>query len=127
MKPDISGEQDVQLLVRTFYDKVLQDPMLGPLFKYVLDNHWQEHLQLMDRFWMNILFYSGKFDGNPLKTHKEIHHFSRLNAAHFMQWLQLFNSTIEELFEGEKAEQAKERAFAISEVMKVKIIDPEKR
>lgn len=30
--PDLSGREDVELLVRTFYARAFADPLLGPVF-----------------------------------------------------------------------------------------------
>lgn len=123
MKTKLEGEIEVQLLVRKFYDKVMQDELLEPVFKHVYKYNWEGHLELMDKFWMNILFYTGEFSGNPMQTHKELHHFQRLDASQFTRWLQLFTETIDQLFEGDKAKMAKERAHAIASVMVEKIIE----
>jgi hemoglobin len=123
MRTTLEGEAEVKLLVRTFYDKVLQDEMLAPVFQHIVKHNWDAHLQLMDKFWMNILFYTGEFSGNPMKAHKELHHFQRLSALQFEKWIMLFTDTVNELFEGDKAGKAKERANAISSVMIKKIIE----
>ena len=46
---------------------------------------------------------------------------SPLNAEHFKTWLRYFNATLDELFEGEITEQAKQRAQSIATVMQLKI------
>src|SRR5215217_266733 len=113
MKKKIESFEDVQLLVRSFYEKVLQDEMLSPFFSYVKDNRWEKHLEVLDHFWNNILFYSGGYYGNPLEVHKTLHHFSHLTSENFDRWLHLFNANVDELFYGEKAELAKQRALSI--------------
>ena len=121
MKRQIENHRDVQLLVRSFYVKVLNDKILSPFFEHAIKNNWEAHLETMDSFWNNVLFYSGGYFGNPLEVHKKINFFKRLGAADFERWLHLFNETVDELFEGEKAQLAKQRAFSIATVMQVKI------
>ena len=72
-------------------------------------------------FWENTLFYTGSYSGNPMKLHQKLHQMFTLTAKHFSQWVQLFTTTVDELFEGEKAELAKQRAISISAVMQTKI------
>ncbi|MGZ8558884.1 MAG: group III truncated hemoglobin [Chitinophagaceae bacterium] len=120
---NIEDEADVKLLVDSFYSKILNDPLLQPIFKMAM-SHWDQHLETMYSFWNNILFYDGGYYGNPLKTHKEIHRLQTLSKPHFDRWLQLFNQTLDELFTGEKAALAKQRAYAIATVMQVKILPP---
>ena len=122
MKKEITKFEDVQLLIRSFYTKVLSDEILGPYFSYVRAHHWDKHLEVLDTFWNNILFYTGGYDGDPLQVHKTLHHFSKLESKDFDRWLQLFFETVDELFEGEKATLAKQRALSIATIMRIKIL-----
>ncbi|MEJ7676617.1 MAG: hypothetical protein WKG06_01820 [Segetibacter sp.] len=56
MKKKIESFEDVQLLVRSFYAKVLNDERLGPFFSYVRNNHWDKHLQVLDSFGITCFF-----------------------------------------------------------------------
>ena len=122
MKKELETFEDVQLLVRSFYNKVLEDEMLSHFFSYVKQHHWNKHLAVLDTFWNNVLFYSGDYYGNPLQVHTTLHHFSKLKNKDFDRWLQLFTETVDELFEGEKAELAKQRAMSIATIMRIKIL-----
>lgn len=121
MKTDIEGRTELEQLVNSFYDKVRGDELLAPLFAHV---NWERHLPIMYSFWENTLFYSGGYYGNPLKTHQGYHKHFPLNDAHFKRWLELFTATVDELFEGTRAELAKQRAMSISTVMQLKILHP---
>jgi hemoglobin len=44
-----------------------------------------------------------------------------LKKEHFDRWIELFNETVGQLFEGEKAQLAKERAFLIRWTLESKI------
>lgn len=122
MKKDIEGAEDVQLLVRSFYSKVLQDDLLAHFFAYAKEHKWEEHLQTLDSFWNSIIFYKNDYLGNPMQVHKTLHAFKHLQHRDFERWLQLFNQTVDELFEGEKAELAKQRAMSIATMMRIKIL-----
>lgn len=122
MKKRLEKFGDVQLLVRTFYNRVLEDEMLSPFFAYVKQHHWERHLEVLDAFWNNVLFYTGNYYGNPLQVHATLHRFNKLESKHFDRWLQLFNATVDELFKGEKAAMAKQRALSIATIMKIKIL-----
>jgi hemoglobin len=67
------------------------------------------------------LLQEGRYDGNPMKIHLDLHFQEPLTKAHFDRWLAHFNSTVDELFEGPKAHLAKERALSIATVMQIKI------
>lgn len=123
MKKEIESFEDVQWLVRSFYNKVLNDEMLSPFFAYVKNHHWDRHLEVLDSFWNNIIFCSGEYYGNPLEVHTTLHYFSKLEKKNFDRWLKLFNQTVDELFEGDKAELAKQRANSIATIMQIKILN----
>jgi hemoglobin len=121
MKKDISNRADIQQLVDTFYAKVQADETIGYLFNEVAQVNWEQHLPRMYDFWENILFQTGSFNGNPMVAHVQLHEKSPLSAAHFDRWQQLFLATVDELFEGEKAELIKQRALSIATMMRIKV------
>jgi hemoglobin len=121
MKKDISNRADIQQLVDTFYMKVRADETIGYLFNEVAQVNWEEHLPRMYDFWENILFQTGGFKGNPMGAHVQLHEKSPLTAEHFARWQHLFLATVDELFEGEKAELIKQRARSIATMMQIKV------
>ena len=118
MKKDIESIADIELLVNEFYEKVKSDSSIGPFFKHI---DWKTHLPVMYQFWQNAIFYSGGYNGNPLMTPQHINQAHPLTRDHFNTWIQLFISTVDELFAGEKATIAKQRAISIATVMQIKI------
>ena len=124
-KPDISHSEDIRKLINTFYDKVQADDQLGYIFNEVAQVDWEKHLPVMYDFWEFLLLdKSDAYKGNPIQKHFDLHAKHPLKAAHFDRWLALFQSTVDELFEGPAAENAKFRAFAISETWKPKFDGP---
>lgn len=121
MKNDIKDRADIQLLVDAFYTKVRADETIGYLFNEVAKVNWEQHLPRMYDFWENILFQTGGFKGNPMVAHVQLHQKSPLSAAHFARWQQLFLATVDELFEGDKAELIKQRARSIATMMLIKV------
>ena len=51
----------------------------------------------------------------------------QLTDEDFKRWLTLFNQTVDDLFAGEKASGAKDRALSIATIIKLKIDDLENR
>jgi hemoglobin len=122
MKNDIKDKKDIEKLVNTFYEKVKKDDLISYLFNDIAKVNWERHLPVMYNFWENALFYTGTYEGNPMEIHKHLHSLMSLKAEHFERWNHLFISTVDELFEGEKAALAKQRAISISTVMQLKIL-----
>lgn len=121
-KHDIRGRHDIQFLVDRFYEKVKKDKVIGYIFNDVVKVNWEKHLPVMYDFWDNAIFYSGTYNGNPLKTHTHLHRMAPLTAEHFTHWTDLFLQTVDELFSGEKASLAKQKAVSIAKVMELKVL-----
>jgi len=122
MKNDIQNRADVELLVRSFYDKVKTDDTIGYIFNDIARVNWEKHFPVMFDFWENVLFYTGVYNGNPLVIHQHLNRVVPLKLEHFNQWNKLFTQTVDELFEGNNAMLAKQRALSISTIMQIKIL-----
>jgi hemoglobin len=122
MKTDIKTRKDIELLVRTFHVEIKSDPVIGPIFTRLTSVNPEKYLLVMTDFWENTLFYTGSYTGNPMETHRRLNKIFPLTDDHFRHWVALFISTVDELFEGEKAKLAKQRAISISAIMKIKIL-----
>jgi hemoglobin len=107
---DIKSREDVSFLVTKFYEKVRKDDTLGPFFDRI--ENWDEHLDRLTTFWESSLFLQTKYYGNPLEAHAKAdrEHDNKITELHFGVWLNLWYQTIDELFVGETAENAKRRA-----------------
>ena len=122
MKRDIESRADIELLVNSFYEKVKSDPVIGHVFTAVAKVNWKKHLPVMYDFWENVIFFTGNYNGNPMMVHKHLNDKTPLSAEHFKEWIKLFTQTVDDLFEGEKAELTRQRAMSIATAMQVKII-----
>lgn len=121
MKRDIENRDDLIQLVNLFYELVKADDEISIFFTDTVHVNWEQHLPKMYDFWENTLFATGNYSGNPLLIHKQINDKKLISQAHFTRWLSLFHSTVNSLFEGEKAERIKQRAAGIAFLMQVKI------
>ncbi|MEN9568823.1 MAG: hypothetical protein RL172_54 [Bacteroidota bacterium] len=124
MKKDLEQRADIELLITRFYDKVIADDVIGYIFNDIAKVNWPKHLPVMFDFWENVLFFTGKYEGNPMTVHQHLHRVVPLTKAHFDRWYQLFSQTVDELFEGNNAILAKQRALSIATIMQLKIIQP---
>ncbi len=122
MKPDIRNRDDIELLVNSFYEKVKRDEVIGFIFNDVARVNWEKHLPVMYDFWENIVFQTGNYAGNPMNIHVHLNRLVQFTKEHFKRWLQLFDSTTDELFTGKKATLIKERAQSIAEIIEAKIV-----
>ncbi len=117
MKEDISDQNDIKLLVDSFYDKVNQDELLSPIFNDLRQVNWETHLPIMYRFWGSILLGEASYSGQPFPKHRDL----PVSEEHFNRWKQLFSETVDEHFIGKNANEAKFRAETIAGIFWGKI------
>ncbi|BAO76947.1 group III truncated hemoglobin [Winogradskyella sp. PG-2] len=124
IKKDIKNREDIFQLVSKFYEKVRNDNVLGPFFNKTI-NDWDAHLQHLTTFWESSLFLKTKYNGNPLEAHVKVdaERNNNINELHFGLWLNLWFQTIDELFEGDYAENAKRRARKMGTFLYLKIFE----
>ena len=125
-KKQIENREDVFLLVSSFYEKIKVDEFIGDFFiKTIPENEWDNHIEKLTDFWETNLFFVRKFKGNPVKAHKDVDaNFNHsIQQEHFGRWLQLWFTTVDAYFTGEKATQAKERARNIASMLFFKIYE----
>ena len=111
---DIKEREDIEQLVNQFYEKVQADPLLATSFSHV---DWIKHLPIMHSFWSSMMLGEYSYQGNPFQKHASL----PIKQEHFSQWLRLFIETVDENFQGEKAEEIKERAQSIARIFQHKM------
>lgn len=90
-------------LVDTFYARVRDDAVLGPVFEAKLAGHWHEHMPRMYAFWTKVLLDTGEFQGNVFGKHMAL---NGIETEHFVHWLTLFKLTAVEVFGEDGAGEA---------------------
>lgn len=123
-KQDIKNREDIRLLVISFYAKIRKDTVLGPIFNGIITD-WEHHFGLLTDFWETQLFLKRKYFGNPVTAHQAVDDKVRhtITPEHFGLWMNLWFATIDELFEGETAYIAKNRAQKMSTMLYLKIYE----
>lgn len=117
IKNDITGFDDIVLMVDSFYGKVREDEKLKDIFNDRIQDRWPEHLEKMYRFWQTVLLDKHTYSGSPFLPHAGL----PVAKAHFEQWLNLFFETVDEHFAGERAERAKWQGQKMAEMFHAKI------
>lgn len=118
---DIKDRGDIERLVRLFYERATKDQVIGHYFTAVVSIKWDEHIPTIVSFWGNILFQTGEYKGGMLFKHMNLHFLAQFKPVHFERWLSIWEDTVDELFSGEKAEEAKFRANSIAVIMQHKL------
>jgi len=118
---DIHKRSDVILLVDRFYKEALTDKLLEPIFSRIIGDKIADHMPVMYNFWCSILLREQTYSGNVMLKHIAIHKIIALETGHFDQWITLWDKTVDSLFKGPIAEEAKKRANLMKELMMFKI------
>jgi len=106
----------IETLVRTFYARVQQDPLLGPIFAERIEA-WEPHIARIRAFWSSVALMTGDYHGQPMRLHMAL----PVDAAHFDRWLDLFEATARELCPPAAAAHFIERAHRIADSLELGI------
>lgn len=105
-KKEINRMEDIDLLVTSFYERAFQDPKLAPHFEGM---DFSAHKPRMIAFWAFVLLDQPGYTTNVFDKHTHL----SIDKTHFTRWVEIFHQTVDDLFEGEKANDAKLRASTI--------------
>ena len=103
-------------LVRSFYDKVRRDEVLGPIFAARI-TYWGPHLERMVAFWSSVALMTGRYHGRPVQAHTPL----PIKRDHFELWLVLFRETAHEVCTAEGAAHVIERAERIARSLHIAV------
>jgi hemoglobin len=121
---DIETRADCEALVRAFYGRALTDPILGWLFTDVAQLDLETHLPRLASFWETVLLGAHSYSGGAFPPHAALNAKVRLRAGHFERWLWMWRQTVDELYAGARAEQAKEHANRVGHAFYTRLSQP---
>lgn len=108
MNPPLT-EADIARVVDRFYDAVQAHPSLGPVFNPAVHD-WPDHKATLVRFWSSIMLKTASYRGNPMALHRG----HPIHAAHFDDWLALWETVVQAELAPEHAAQFIEHARRIA-------------
>ncbi len=74
--------------MHSFYARIRQDEVLGPIFNGLITD-WDQHLAKLVDFWSAILRRTARFSGAPMPKHAAL---PGLSLELFERWLGLFQT-----------------------------------
>jgi hemoglobin len=107
-------EAMIDRLVETFYARVRDDALIGPIFADRVED-WGPHLAQMKLFWSSVTLSTGVYQGRPMPKHLPL----PIDATHFDRWLALFEATATEVCPPIAAAHFMERARRIAESLEL--------
>jgi hemoglobin len=121
MKKDIETREELEDFLWTFYEKAFADNLIGRFFTEVVPLDLDTHIPIIANFWESVAFNKPSYRKNVMEVHKHIHHLSKIKKEHLDRWVKIFTETLDEPFEGPKAELMKQRAKSIATLMDIKL------
>ena len=71
--PEVLDETMIRAVVHGFYERIREDPLLGPVFdSRIAADDWPRHLQRMCDFWSATLLRTARYQGRPLPPHTRL-------------------------------------------------------
>lgn len=110
------NEAMIARLVRTFYDRIREDALLGPIFAEKVED-WDAHIEKLCAFWSSVALMTGRYHGQPMRAHASL----PVERRHFDHWLALFERTAQEVCPPVAAAHFIERARRIADSLEMGI------
>lgn len=114
---DIETRDDIAHLMRTFYGRMYEDEVMGPIFKDIAQMDLEAHIPVMCDFWELQLFQKQGYRGGMMMVHFQLNYLIPLEHHHFMRWMDYWVSTLDDLFAGPRATWAKTVAARVARNM----------
>ena len=106
-RPDLDTPEAIQAMVHSFYDRLLNDPLMRPVFMETAGIRIDEHLPRIEAYWRKMLLGErGVYTRNMVAKHEAVHAKSPLKAEHFERWGEHFHQTLDEEFSGPLTDRA---------------------
>lgn len=116
---DISGkvsEAQLERLIPSFYARVRDDALIGPVFEGAIGD-WPQHLGKLIDFWSSVMLTSGRYKGSPVAAH--LKHLPTITPPMFDRWLMLWAEVTAELLPPTTAAALQGKAARIAESLKL--------
>jgi hemoglobin len=113
-RPDLDSRERIAFFVDRFYERMLADEQLAPIFVDVAEIDLAVHLPHIKDYWCKLLLGDNKYRRHTMDIHRQLHSKRTLQVQDFLRWLSFFTATVDDYFVGERADRAKQVAASIA-------------
>jgi hemoglobin len=121
VKPDLNSPQAIEQLVVNFYQRLLDDEQLAPIFIDVAGIDIREHFPRIRAYWEKLLLGSEVYRRHTMDVHRKLNTKRRFIPSDYERWLQHFVATVDTEFTGAYADRAKRVATRIAANMQASL------
>ena len=114
VRPDLDSRERISFFVERFYERLLADQQLAPIFVDVAQVDLSVHLPHIKDYWCKLLLAEKGYQRHTMNIHRLLHGKRPLQEEDFQRWLDFFVATVNEHFQGERARRAVRVAQSIA-------------
>ena len=85
--PDMDTRERVEYFVDRFYERMLADSQLAPIFVDVAEIDLAVHLPHIKDYWCKLLLGEQRYQRHTMNIHRQLHGKRALEASDFQRWL----------------------------------------
>jgi hemoglobin len=111
---DLDSAAAIDAFVDAFYDRVLADPLLAPLFIDVAGISLEAHLPRIKAYWRKMLLGEREYRRHMMAQHRAVDAQARFRAEHYARWLAHFDATLAAGYRGPASDRAKTLARRVA-------------
>jgi len=117
---DLDSPAHIRLFIDSFYEKVLTDALLAPIFTDVAKIDIAVHIPTICSYWEKLLLGDKTYQRHTMNIHRAVDQQFPFSDAAFERWLALFTQTATaEFFAGPMTDRALVVATTIAKNMQV--------
>jgi hemoglobin len=113
-RPDLDSPEQIAVFVDRFYQRLLADPQLRPIFIDTAGIDLPTHLPRIRAYWRKMLLGDPAYRRHTMNIHRAVHVRRPFTPADFERWLALFTATLDAGFAGPLSERARSLATRIA-------------
>ena len=122
VKPDMDSRANIERFVDLFYERMLADEILAPIFVDVAEIDLAVHLPHIKDYWCKLMLREQGYQRHTMNIHRQLHGKRALREEDFERWLEFFVTTVDANFQGPYAQRARQVAASIAANMKKSLL-----
>lgn len=105
--PDLDCRENIDAMVHGFYQRLLKDPVMAPVFLEVAGIDLQQHLPTICQYWYKMLLGEQDYQRHMMAKHRALDDREPLTGEHHERWLGHFMANLEGRFAGPMTDRAR--------------------